>query len=92
MAVYDFYPKQNNITKVSFNTHLSPLGCCDNEKTIFDIDIEKILIIMSISIFGVVLSQDDIIYECGCFFVCLLVCFFFLNIYDNIIKNLEILP
>ena len=59
------------------------VGCCDIEKTIFDIDIEKISIISSILIFAVVLSQDDIIYECGCFFW---------NIYDNTIKNMEILP
>ena len=64
------------------------LGWCDIEKkkkkTIFDIDIEKILIILSISIFAVVLSQDDI--------VSFLNVDAFWNIYDNIIKNMEILP
>ena len=51
------------------------IGCCDTEKTIFNIDIEKILMISSISIFAVVLSQDDIIYVDV-----------FWNIYDNIKK------
>ena len=52
------------------------------KKTIFDIDIEKISIISSISIFAVVLSQDDIIYECRFFFP------YILNIYDNIILKI----